>query len=111
LGLGGLSLASLTFSTVMAFRYKTANENAESICPTSRNCSRRDIADHDMLVDRATSARTWAFVGLGVGLASAGGAAALFVVGQQRRAKSTALQAAPVVSPDGSFGAAFSGAF
>lgn len=110
-GLGGLSLASLTFSVVMAARYKNANDNAEGICPTSRNCSRRDIADHDMLVDRASTARTWAFVGLGVGLASAGGATALFVLGQQRRAKSTAFQAVPVVSPDGSVGATFSGAF
>jgi tetratricopeptide (TPR) repeat protein len=109
--LGGLGLASLTFSGVMAVRYKKANDNAEGICPSSRNCSRRDIADHDMLVDRATTARTWAFVGLGVGLASAGGATALFVLGQQRRARSTALQALPVVSPDGSVGATFSGSF
>jgi tetratricopeptide (TPR) repeat protein len=111
LGLGGLSLASFTFSVVMAARYKKANDYAEGICPTSRNCSRRDIADHDMLVDRASSARTWAFVGLGVGLASAGGATALFVLGQQRRAKSTAFQAVPSVSPDGSWGASFNGSF
>jgi hypothetical protein len=111
LGLGGVGIGALTFSAVMAFRYSSANGDAESICPTSRDCSSREIADHDRLVKRASTARSLAFVGAGVGVASLGGAAAVYLLQQRRGSSQASLSAAPVVGADGSLGAGLSGSF
>lgn len=111
-GLGAVGVGALTFASVMAYRYKSANDDAEGICPTSHDCTERDIADHDLLVNRASSARSWAFVGLGAGVASLGGAAALYIMQQpRRRSSASAWQATPVVSETGLVGASVSGSF
>lgn len=110
LGLGGFGVGALAFSAVMAFRYQSANEEAEAICPTSRNCSRQDIAEHDRLVDRTATARTLGFAGLAAGVASLGGAAALYLLRSGSPSRASSLEAIPVAGP-GAVGASVSGTF
>ena len=79
LGLGGIGVAALAVGTVMGIRYKSNNDDAKAICPANVNCTPKEIEDHDQLVDHARSQRAWMYAGIGVGVASLAGAAALYL--------------------------------
>lgn len=108
-GLGVLGAGGVAFGIVMAARYRSANSDAKNICPTSLNCTTQQISVHDGKVDDARSARTWAYVGLGVGGASLAAAAALLFLPQHRN--ESAWRATPLVGSDGLLGAGLSGKF
>jgi tetratricopeptide (TPR) repeat protein len=112
LGLAGLGVGALIFGTVEGLRYRSANEDAKQICPTSINCSQRDIADHQALVDKASSARTYTYIGLIGGVVSLSGAAALYFWDHSREAKPAArIRAVPIVAAGEFYGTVVSGAF
>jgi hypothetical protein len=62
LGVGGVAVG-----TGFLFKYQSANEDAEAICPKSTLCPRAEINRHDDLVREAKQARVGTFVGYGVG--------------------------------------------
>jgi hypothetical protein len=107
----GLGLGAMTVGAVMGLRYKKANDDAEVICPSSRNCSIKEIQDHDRLVDDAKTARRWSFGGFGVGALSLVGAGALWYFQRPKTTAGITWQAAPVVATDGTYGAALNGSF
>ncbi len=109
LGLGGLGLGGLVVGTIMALKYSSANSDAKDICPSSRGCTLQQIADHDQKVDDARGARTWAYVGFGVGAAGIAAAAALLFLPQSANTE-TGWVASPVVA-QGGLGASLSRSF
>lgn len=108
LGLGALGVSGLAVGTIMAIKYSGANTDAKNICPSSTGCTSQQIADHDRKVDDSRTARTWSYIGFGVGGASLAAAAALIFLPQKR--SEAALVATPVIA-DGSLGASLSGQF
>jgi hypothetical protein len=111
LGLGGVGVAAVAVGTVMALRYKSANDEAKGICPTSKACTPVEIDEHGRAVDRASVARTWTYVGFGVGGASLLGAAALLIFDPPRTDRQTSLRAVPHLGTAGVFGASLDGSF
>jgi hypothetical protein len=111
LGLGAVGLGAVGLGAVMAFRYKSANDEAKSICPTSTMCSPAEINEHGRAVDRASISRTWTYVGFGVGGAALAGAAALFIFQPSAATTQSAVRAFPQVGPSGEFGATLDGSF
>jgi hypothetical protein len=95
----------------MGLKYMSANSDAKDICPSNKNCSIKQIQDHDRLVDDARTDRRWSYAGFGFGAAALVGAGALWYFQRPKPGASTALQAAPVVAADGSFGALLGGSF
>lgn len=98
---------------VMALRYSSRNNDAEAICPRGFGCDTSEIARHDELVDDARTARTLALIGAGVGVAAFASAGYLFfsAPSEKERPNVKAVTATPLISPDGSWGAALSGRF
>ena len=115
LTVAGLGVGALTVGVVMAFKYRSANDDAKDICPSNHGCSIQQIQDHDRLVDDARSARAWSYAGFTAGGLGLAGAGLLWFF--QRPSKSTSAsaraswQAAPVVAADGSLGAMLNGRF
>ena len=106
LGLGALGVGGVAVGTIMALKYSSANADAKNICPSSTGCTSQQIADHDRKVDDSRTARTWTYIGFGVGGASLAAAAALILLPQKR--SESGWVATPVIA-DGSLGASFSG--
>jgi hypothetical protein len=111
LALGGLGVGALAFGTVMGLRYKSANDDAKAICPSSTNCSAKQIDEHTRAVDRASRDRSWMYAGAGVGIASLAGAAAIYIFTSPRRTSSAGWQAEPTLGLHGELGASLTGAF
>jgi hypothetical protein len=110
LGLGGVAVAGVAVGTVMALKYRSANSDAKGVCPSNFDCTPQQISYHDQRVEDARSARSWAFVGFGVGALGLAGAAALLFLPQSSGTE-RAWVASPVVAGNGSFGANLSGKF
>jgi tetratricopeptide (TPR) repeat protein len=110
LGLGAVGIGGLALGTVMAVKYSNANSDAKATCPSNQNCTPQEIAFHDQRVEDARTARTWTFVGFGVGAVGLGAAAALLFLPQSSD-KEKAWSASPVIANNGSYGATFSGRF
>jgi hypothetical protein len=111
LSVAGIGLSAVVVGSVMGLRYRSANNDAKDICPSSHDCSVKQIQEHDRLIDKARTDRAWSYAGFGVGTAALAGAAVLWLV-QRPKSRSTAnWQAAPLVAPGGTFGAGVSGAF
>lgn len=116
---GGVGVAALATGGWMALRYRAANDDAEQVCRTSVNCTAGEIERHQDLVDDAKAARTFAFVGAGVGAGALAVASYLFVrslssdskLGDERELAKARLLPVPVIGVDGSVGAVFSGTF
>ncbi|HEY1535234.1 MAG TPA: tetratricopeptide repeat protein [Polyangiaceae bacterium] len=108
LGLGALGVGGIAVGAIMAVRYSSANSDAKKICPGSTDCTTAQISAHDQKVDDARSARTWTYVGFGVGALGLGAAAALLFLPQNRT--ESAWVASPVLG-NGSLGANLSGKF
>jgi len=111
LALGGVGVGALAVGTIFAFRYKSANDDAKGICPSSTGCSLQEIADHDRLVEEATTARSWTYVGFGVGVFALSGAAALYLLSKPEEPGRAGIRALPALGANGEFGASLSGAF
>ncbi|HEX3855338.1 MAG TPA: hypothetical protein VHW01_30455 [Polyangiaceae bacterium] len=109
LGLGAIGVGGLAVGTIMALRYNSANSDAKNICPTSTDCTTQQISAHDQKVDEARSARTWTYVGFGVGGVGLAAATVLFLLPQSK--SEGAWVASPMLGNDGSLGANLSGKF
>lgn len=111
IGLSGLAVGGLVVGTVMALEYRSANSDAKGVCPGSSNCTSQQISFHDQRVEDARGARTWAFVGFGVGGLGLAAAAALWFLPPSSGSNETAWLASPAVAENGTFGANLSGKF
>jgi hypothetical protein len=111
LSLAGLGIASLGIGTVLAIEYKSKNDDAKAICPSSVGCSASEIDDHAGFVSDAKTFRTWSFVGFGLGGAALVGAAVLYFAPSRSSESGAGLMATPFVTGDGSWGAMASGRF
>jgi len=108
LGLGAVGVGGLAVGTIMAVRYSSANSDAKKICPGSFDCTTQQISAHDRKVDDARTARTWTYVGFGVGAVGLGAAAALLLFPQN--SGESAWVASPMIGA-GSLGANLTGGF
>jgi len=108
--IGGLGIVSVGVGTFMAIKYKSKNNEAEEICPSSVNCSLSDIERHSDLISDAKTFRTGAFIGLGVGAAALITSGALFLA-PSSSSSSASVRAAPFVTADGTWGAVAAGRF
>jgi hypothetical protein len=116
IAVAGAGVASLALGTVFAVRFKKANDDAKEICPSNRNCTVKQIQEHDRLVDKARGSRPWIYAGYGVGVAALGGAAVLYLFDRRTSTSAaarahTTLQALPAFGQHGELGASVSGAF
>lgn len=111
LTLGGAGVAALGVGTFFAFRYKSANDDAKGICPSSVGCTRAEITQHDSKVERATTARTWAYIGFGTGVVALGGAAVLYLLNDSEQPTQATIRALPAVGERGELGASVVGTF
>jgi len=115
--LGGVGAAALAFGIFESAQYASKNREAETICPSGVNCTEQEISAHQQAVDDAKQARTWAFIGVGVGGATIAVATYLFFSApsgsppsdQKRSARLFHLE--PVFDGRGKVGATFSGRF
>ncbi len=110
LGLGALGVGGVAVGTIMALRYRQrqlrARRRSVREAPTA---PQEQISAHDQKVDDAKrSARTWTYVGFGVGALGLGAAAALLFLPQNKT--ESAWVASPVLG-NGSLGANLSGKF
>jgi len=107
---GGLGVGAILATTALIL-YKSANDKAEAICPTSHDCSDEDIARHDQYVNDAKDARTLAYVGLGVaGAAVITGGTIALLRSHSDSSGHASLSGAPILAP-GLYGAAIGGTF
>jgi len=111
LGLGAFGVVSLATGTFFGVRYKNANDDAKAICPENKGCTLSQITKHDQLVDRAITARSWMYLGVGVGTFAVGGAIALYVLGNTTEPAHASIHAFPSVGEHGEVGANVVGAF
>ena len=111
LGAGAFGVASLATGVFFAVRYSKANGDAKDICPSSTHCTLAEITRHDKLVDRATTARSWMYAGVGVGAFAVGAAVALYALGNKEEPAHAWLRALPTVSENGQVGATVIGGF
>lgn len=110
--LGGAGVAGLAGGAYMAVRYRQNHEDSKVICPSSRGCTDAEIDAHAAFVDEAKTARTWSYVGFGVGGAALIGAAYSFLSApDDEEGARASVQATPFVGIDGSVGGAVSGRF
>lgn len=111
----GLGAGALTFGIIEGAQYIYSNNAAKGLCPSGVNCTDEEIAQHEKAVHDAKQARTWAFVGIGVGTATLALATYLFFsaphASEPADQKRTALAVEPVVDGRGTYGAALHGSF
>jgi hypothetical protein len=79
--IAGAGAGALVFGTVFAAKYGSKNDDAKAVCPQGIGCSRAQVDTHAMLVDEAKAARTWAYLGFGVGGAALITATVLYFTG------------------------------
>lgn len=77
----GAGAGALVFGTVFAAKYGAKNDDAKAVCPQGVGCSRAQVDMHANLVEEAKTARTWAYVGFGVGGAALVTATVLYFTG------------------------------
>lgn len=107
--LGSVGVGALLTGGTFAVLYKASNDDAKAVCPSSSGCTGVEMDTHEQLVDDARRARTWSFVGFGVGAAALGAAAYFFFTGQPEAETGVAeWRAVPFLGGDG-FGAAVDG--
>lgn len=111
---GGVGVAALAVGILEGAQYLDKNQEAKGICPSNQNCTEDEIQAHQEAVDAARTARTWAYVGVGVGAAALGTATYLFFsaprgAGPEQRA--TAFRVEPLVDGRGTWGGALRGSF
>lgn len=110
LTVAGIGVAAVGFGAYMGLKYLNANGDAKDICPSGRECSIKQIQDHDRLVDDARSARTWSYAGFGVGALALLGAGTLWYFQRPSSTASAGIRATPIVTAGG-VGALVGGTF
>lgn len=106
LGVGAVGLfAGLAFTQ----QYRSSNEDAKQVCPSSYACSPEEIERHADLIDDARTARTRAYIGYGVAFAGLAGGAIYYIIRPKRPSESTLpnLRLEPVVGTDSVGGVAY----
>ena len=106
----GVGVVGVGLGTVFGLEFRSKNNDAKTICPSSVGCSRSDIDHHAQLLSDAKSARTLSFVGFGVGAASLIAAGVLYF-SPSAKSEQGSWSAVPFVTADGTWGAAASGRF
>jgi hypothetical protein len=111
--LASVGVAGIGFGAVMGIKYMGTNGDAKDICPSSVDCTVKQIQEHDRLIDTARTNRNWSYAGFGVGAAFLASAGALWIFDRPSKKASSGMtwQAAPVVAADGSLGAFVNGRF
>jgi hypothetical protein len=111
---GGVGVAGLAVGTGFFFKYRSDNGKAEDVCRVGGRspCPSGSAAKHQELVSSARVARTFTYVGWGVGAAGLAGAAVLWFTAPSHDdpARDAAFRAEPLLLPAG-LGAAVSGTF
>ena len=106
LGVGAVGLfAGLAFTQ----QYRSSNEDAKQVCPSSYACTPEEIDRHAQLIEDARTARTRAYIGYGVALAGLAGGAIYYIVSPKRPSESTLpnLRLEPVIGTDSVGGVAY----
>ena len=106
----GLGVVALGVGTLFGLRYKSKNDEAKAICPSSSGCSAVEIDQHSHLLSDAKAYRTGAFIGFGVGGAALISAAVLYFA-PKRNSGTSGFQAAPFITHEGAWGATAVGNF
>jgi hypothetical protein len=112
--IGGVGAAALAGGLLEGAQYLDANGDAKNVCPSGVNCTSEEIATHADAVDKARTARTWAYVGIGVGSAALAVGTYLFFAAPRESAKNeraSALNLEPLVDGQGTWGGALRGRF
>jgi hypothetical protein len=112
--IGGVGAAALAGGVLKAVQYFDANGEAKDVCPTTVNCTSDEIAKHAEAVDTARSARTWAYVGIGVGTAALAVGTYLFLSAPSTpntNQRASAFHLEPMVDGQGTWGGAVRGRF
>jgi len=77
LGVGAVGLfAGLAYTQ----QYRSSNEDAKQVCPSSYACTPEEIDRHAQLIEDARTARTRAYVGYGVAFAGLAGGAIYYII-------------------------------
>jgi hypothetical protein len=115
IALAGAGTLGLMAGTAFLEQTIGSNQDANAVCPSSRDCTESEAALHDKLVGDARRARTWAIVGFATGSFSLVAAGYLFFTDKTpaaRRERAASFDASPVLSPaDGLVGATVRGRF
>ena len=111
---GGVGVAALAAGIFKGAEYVDKNNQAKSICPSGSNCTTDEIQQHQQAVDDARQARTWAYVGIGVGAAALVGGGVLFFTaphGPSKQERALRLHVVPLADGRGTWGGALHGSF
>jgi hypothetical protein len=111
---GSVGVAALAAGIFKGAEYVDKNNQAKSICPSGSNCTADEIDRHAQAVDDARKARTWAYVGIGVGSAAVAGATVLFFTAPRapsNNQRATTLRLIPVADGRGTWGGVLRGSF
>jgi hypothetical protein len=108
----GVGVVGVAIGGAMGAQYVGSRSDAEKVCPSARNCTQAEVSLHDALVEDARNARTWTFVGLGVGGAALISAAYLHLTepSSAENPERSSVSAAPLLS-ESVLGASLSGRF
>jgi hypothetical protein len=111
LSLAAAGTAGVVAGAWLGLDYRAQNDRATQICPTSVDCTARQIEVHDHKVENAKMFRTWSVVSFSAGAVALAGSAYLFF-GRIPQAKSPdrAWTLTPLVGP-GTVGAGAEGCF
>ncbi len=110
ISLASVGVVGVGLGTVFGLVYKSKNDQAKDVCPSSTNCTAKEVDYHTRLVNHAKDFRTGSFVGFGVGAAALVAATVLYF-SPANSSSASGLSAAPFVTADGSWGAFASGKF
>ena len=108
--LASVGVVGVGLGTVFGLVFKSKNDDAKGVCPSSTNCTPNQVDYHSRLVEHAKDFRTGSFVGFGVGAAALVAATVLYFA-PSSSSHASGLSAAPFVTADGSWGAFASGKF
>ncbi len=103
----GVGLGASVAGVAFGLQYLSNNHDAKGVCPTSYGCSADEISQHAKFIDDARTARTWSYVGFGVGAAALTGAAILYTTAGH----TGDVSATTGVNADGAFNVAVRGRF
>lgn len=115
LAIGAAGLVGVAVGVASAIDFTSKNNAAKEICPAGERCTAADIAEHAALVGGAETAKTWAYVGFGVGAAALGTAVLVYFMQKPDSAAPTqgaSLTLSPVVvGAEPGWGATLGGRF
>lgn len=107
--LGGVGAGAVIAGAIFAAQYQSSNQDAKRVCPSSYDCSSREISQHTSFVDDARRARMFSYVGFGVGAAALISAGVVYLTAPHDKTEQT-VTAAIGFTPN-SAGAVVSGRF